>query len=145
MYLGEYQLTYRKPQATTQAPGRIYNSADLSKYFRQTIPDTETREEVTVIFLNRNNTPLGFYRAGIGGITGAVADLRLILAAALQIPCTGIALCHNHPSGNLQPSRGDRELTDNLKKAAALLSINLVDHIILSDTGYYSFADEGEI
>ena len=78
-----------------------------------------------------------------GGITGTVADPRIILKKALEQNAVSIILCHNHPSGNLRPSRADEELTVKIKGAAHFLDIRVLDHIIVSDDGYYSFADEG--
>ena len=79
----------------------------------------------------------------MGGITGTVADPRLILAAAIKSLSVGLVLCHNHPSGNLRPSRADEELTLKIKEAAKYHDIKVLDHIILSSEGYFSFADEG--
>jgi DNA repair protein RadC len=78
-----------------------------------------------------------------GGITGTVADPRLILKKALAYNAVSIILCHNHPSGNLKPSKADEMLTKKIKEAAALLDIKVLDHIIVSTEGYFSFADEG--
>jgi DNA repair protein RadC len=80
-----------------------------------------------------------------GGITGTVADPRIILKKALEQNAVSIIVCHNHPSGNLQPSRADEQLTQRLKEAAQLLDIHMLDHVIVSEQGYYSFADEGLI
>ena len=80
-----------------------------------------------------------------GGVTGTVADPRLILAVALKTAACSIMLCHNHPSGNLKPSRQDEELTYKIKKAGRYMDIKVIDHLVLDDDGYYSFADEGMI
>jgi len=99
-----------------------------------------------VLFLNRANKPTGYYFASMGGVTGTVADPRLIVKAAALADCTSIILSHNHPSGNLIPSRADEELTQKIKSASAFFDIKVLDHIILSeDEGFYSFADEGII
>jgi DNA repair protein RadC len=78
-----------------------------------------------------------------GGITGTVADPRIILRKALETRAVSIILCHNHPSGSLKPSRADQELTSKITEAARFLDIRVIDHIIVSELGYYSFADEG--
>ena len=78
-----------------------------------------------------------------GGITGTVADPRVILKKALEEDATSIVLCHNHPSGNPQPSRADEELTKKIKEAATYFDIKVIDHIIVSEEGFYSFADDG--
>ena len=104
------------------------------------------QEHFIVMYLNRANRVLGVYKLSNGGITGTVADPRLILGIALKIAATGIILAHNHPSGNLKPSSADVELTKKIKTAAAFMDILVTDHLILSANGeYYSFADEGLI
>ncbi len=103
----------------------------------------EMQEEFKVILLNRGNRVIGIYEMSAGGITGTVADPRLILAAAIKSLAVSIILSHNHPSGNLKPSRADEELTQKIKYAAAYHDIRVIDHIIITSEGYYSFADEG--
>jgi DNA repair protein RadC len=98
-----------------------------------------------VLLLNRANGVTGVYEASSGGITGTVADPRLILAAAIKSLSVSIILSHNHPSGNLNPSRADEEFTLKIKEAAKYHDIKVLDHIILTNEGYYSFADEGLI
>lgn len=100
-------------------------------------------ESFIVLALNRANKVVGFYKASSGGITGTVADPRMIMQYALLSNATSLILSHNHPSGNLRPSRADEELTNKIKGAATYLDIKILDHIIISDAGYYSFADEG--
>ena len=99
-------------------------------------------EQFKVLFLNRANRVLCVYNVSSGGITGTVADPRLIYTAALKINAVSLILAHNHPSGNLKPSRADEELTQKIKGAGAFLDINVLDHLIISSEGYYSFADE---
>lgn len=100
-------------------------------------------EEFMILCLNQANKVVGFYPVSKGGITGTVADPRVILTAALNCAATSLVLSHNHPSGNLQPSNADKEITQKIKHAASYLDIRLLDHIILNDEGYFSFADEG--
>lgn len=103
-------------------------------------------EEFNVLFLNRANYVKGILRLSRGGITGTVADPRILFAAALKGLATGIIAAHNHPTGCLKPSSQDIALTRRLKQAGQLLDITLLDHIILSPySGYYSFADEGAL
>jgi DNA repair protein RadC len=97
------------------------------------------------MYLNNSNQVLGIYPASKGGITGTVADIRLILGVALKTASTAMVIAHNHPSGNLKPSKIDEVLTQKLKNAAALLDVNLLDHLIVSNAGFYSFADEGKM
>lgn len=103
------------------------------------------KEEAVVLFLNRGNRVLGGYKVSSGGITGTIVDIRIILAIALKCLASGIILAHTHPSGELNPSRADKELTLKLKEAAKLMDISLLDHLIISLVAYYSFADEGMI
>lgn len=105
----------------------------------------ELQEQFKVLLLNRSNAVLGIAEISMGGITGTVVDIRLILSTALKANATSLILCHNHPSGNLNPSVADEKITTKVKTAAAFLDINVLDHIILSSEGYFSFADEGRI
>ncbi|MFL5788970.1 MAG: RadC family protein [Flavisolibacter sp.] len=103
----------------------------------------ELLEEFKVLFLNRSNRVLQILPISQGGITGTVADPRLILAAAIKVAACSMILVHNHPSGNLKPSRSDEELTNKIKEAANYFDIKVLDHLLISSEGYYSFADEG--
>ncbi len=100
-------------------------------------------EQFKVLLLNRANKVLGIYEVSTGGITGTVADPRLIFTAALKANAVSIMLCHNHPSGNLKPSRADEELTKKMKVVGQFLEILVLAHLIINTEGYYSFADEG--
>jgi DNA repair protein RadC len=92
--------------------------------------------------LNRNNAIIGTTRIGSGGISATVADIRIMLKYAIENYASSMILCHNHPSGNLKPSNADIKLTTAVKDAASLMDIALLDHIIVTDSSYYSFADE---
>lgn len=100
-------------------------------------------EEMYVMFLNRANSVLGILPLSSGGYTGTVVEVRLILATALKGAATGIILAHNHPSGNTKPSMADEQITKKLKEAASYHDIKVLDHIIVSEDSYLSFADEG--
>jgi DNA repair protein RadC len=80
-----------------------------------------------------------------GGLTGTIVDVRIVLGTALKAAATSIILAHNHPSGNLHPSQEDFNLTKRIKEAAKFMDITVIDHLILTDENYYSFADEGQI
>jgi DNA repair protein RadC len=125
----------------------ITDSKSAEKIFRANWSDNmELREEFNVLFLNRSNHVKGILRLSLGGITGTVADSRILFAAALKSLATGIIAAHNHPSGSMKPSSQDVELTQKLKQAGQILNITLLDHLILIPTsGYYSFADEGAL
>jgi DNA repair protein RadC len=127
--------------------GKITNSKDcydfLIKVFdRDTI---QLQESFVVLYLNRANQILGYYKHSVGGIAGTVADPRIIFATGVASASSGIILSHNHPSGNLTPSQADIDLTRKIKEGGRLLEIQLLDHLIVTKTGYYSFADEGLI
>lgn len=120
----------------------VTQSHDIANYLQTHLKDYR-HEVFAVVFLNRANKINHFEIISQGGITGTVADPRVILKKALQEEAVSIILCHNHPSGNLKPSRADEELTSKIKEAARFLDIKVLDHIIVSEDGYYSFADEG--
>lgn len=122
----------------------VHSSKDIADYLRTSLKD-ERHEMFAVVFLNRANRIIHFEIISKGGITGTVADPKVIFKKALEREASSIILCHNHPSGNLNPSRADKELTDKIGQAANYLDIRLLDHIIVSQDGYYSFADAGEL
>jgi len=121
---------------------QIRGSKDAANYIRPKIGDL-FYEEFWIIYLNRRNAILGAERHSMGGITGTVIDVRLILKRALNRNATSMVACHNHPSGNLEPSDADKKITRQLKEAAAIMEIPVMDHIIVTQSGYFSFADEG--
>ena len=103
----------------------------------------ELQEEFKCLFLDRDNKVLGIYNLSKGGTAGTVVDVKLLMVAALKAKAHAIILAHNHPSGNLKPSFQDRELTKKILKASKFLDVQLLDHIIVTNKGYFSFADEG--
>ncbi len=105
----------------------------------------QMQEEVKIILLNRRNKVLGIYSLAKGGLTSCIVDVRIILSIALKTLATGIILVHNHPSGNLKPSKADLDITKKLKNSCDLLDISLLDHLIITKDNYFSFADEGLI
>jgi DNA repair protein RadC len=143
-YIAEVELVY----STKVKPSnriKISSSKDAYEILNQTWNENtiELREEMKVILLNNWHKVLGIYNVSHGGITGTVADPKLIFAAALKANSTGIILAHNHPSGNSQPSQADIGLTRKCKEIGELLDIKILDHMIMTTEGYYSFADEG--
>ncbi|MGB7786996.1 MAG: DNA repair protein RadC [Salinimicrobium sp.] len=100
-------------------------------------------EEFWIIYLNNYNKVIEKYPLSKGGITGTLVDVRLALKKALELGATSLILAHNHPSGNLQPSNSDKQLTQKLKTAGESLDIKILDHIIVTEKSYFSFADEG--
>ena len=101
------------------------------------------REEFWVLLLNQAGRMIDKIRISTGGIDATYADVRMILREALLQRATQIAVAHNHPSGNLRPSQQDKMLTEQIRKAAGTMNIRLVDHVIVCESGYYSFIDEG--
>ena len=133
----------RRRQGFTPFEKTIVNAShDIAAYLQSTLQDYR-HEVFAVIFLNRANKIKHFEIVSEGGITGTVADPRIILRKALDEDAVSIILCHNHPSGSLKPSRADEELTSKIKEASKYFDIRVLDHIIVSENGYYSFADEG--
>lgn len=131
----------RQASASLEKPV-VRSSREIAEYLQALIKDY-SHEVFAVIFLNRANKINHFEIISRGGITGTVADPRVILRKALEEEATSLILCHNHPSGNLKPSMADEELTRKIKEAASYMDIKVIDHIIVSEDGYYSFADEG--
>ena len=138
------ELGRRRHAATMLEKVTVTCSKDIALYLQTKIKDF-SYEVFAVVFLNKSNKIIHFEIISRGGITGTVADPRIILKKALEENATSIVLCHNHPSGNLQPSKADEAITYKIKEAAKFLDIQLMDHIIVSEEGLYSFADEGKI
>jgi DNA repair protein RadC len=122
----------------------VKSSETVYRLFLPLLGDLE-HEEFWLLMLNRANRVLGRYKVSQGGLSGTVIDTRIILKKALDNLASSIIVCHNHPSGNKQPSDADVKITEKLKKAAEMLEIKLLDHVIIADKSYFSFADEGLI
>ena len=141
--VAEISVSYKPSKAHKPI---IKSSEDVYFHLLKFFPeDTIALHETFVVgYLNRANRLIGVYELSKGGITGTVADPRLVLSVALKTAATGIILAHNHPSGNPQPSIQDKEITRKIQSACNFLDIKLLDHIIISPSGtYLSFADEG--
>lgn len=144
--VAEVKLVYITKVRTDQRP-RVTKSSEcyqllLANWDKDTI---ELQERFKVLLMNNANRVLGIYEAAAGGIGETIADVRLILIAALKASATGMILSHNHPSGSTIPSEPDRALTRRICEAAKLLGIRVLDHMIVTSSSYYSFADQGEI
>lgn len=100
-------------------------------------------EEFWVLFLNNSNKVISKSQLSKGGISGTIVDVRLVFKLALENGATGLILCHNHPSGNLRPSDADRQITKKIRQAGDSLDVKVLDHLIITETKYYSFVDEG--
>ncbi len=122
--------------------GGANSSNEIAMFLQSKLKDYQ-HEVFAVVFLNRANKINHFEILSEGGISGTIADPRIILKKALEENAVNIILCHNHPSGSLKPSRADEELTRKIKESAQYFDIRVSDHIIVSDNGYFSFADDG--
>lgn len=122
----------------------ITSSKDIYAYFHPLLCDLSV-EECWVLLLNQALKVIDRVRVSTGGLAGTAVDIRLVLREALIRRAPAIALCHNHPSGNTCPSNEDNRLTERLAKSAAVMDIRLIDHLVLTDGAYYSYADEGRI
>lgn len=140
--LAAIELGRRRQAAPLQQQHTIRSSEEMAGMLRSRFKDL-SYEIFAVVYLNQANRVLTTEVISEGGITGTVADPRLILKRALEKQSTSVVLCHNHPSGNRMPSEADKVMTLKIKQAAAYLDIRVLDHIIVSDDGYFSFADEG--
>jgi DNA repair protein RadC len=120
----------------------VTHSGDIANFLRASLEHRQ-QEVFAVVFLNRGNKITHLEIVSEGGISGTIADPRVILKKALEHNATALILCHNHPSGNSRPSKADEAVTQKIKQAASLLDIHIMDHIIVSNEGWFSFADEG--
>ncbi|MEO8759545.1 MAG: DNA repair protein RadC [Bacteroidia bacterium] len=135
------ELGRRRKDLETPKQEIVKTSKDAYAHIAPKLSDLP-HEEFWILLLNRSNKIIKTELVGRGGVSGTVADVRLILKSAVEHLASAIVLAHNHPSGNLQPSKEDINLTNKVKQAAALFDINVIDHIIVGDANYYSFADE---
>lgn len=137
------RIVYSKKLKESQRP-KITSSKDAENVLRELwSSQIEVREEFVVLLLDRANRVLGYHLLSTGGITATVADIRLVYSVALKSLASGIIVAHNHPSGNIEPSQSDIQLTRKLKEAGKNMDIVLLDHLILTKENYTSFADEG--
>ncbi len=140
--LAALELGRRRAGMTHPEKIPIKSSETVFSIFHPLMGDLE-HEEFWLLMLNRANRVLGRHKVSQGGLSGTVIDTRIILKKALDNLASSIIVCHNHPSGNKQPSDADVKITEKLKKAAEILEIKLLDHVIIADKSYFSFADEG--
>ncbi|MDO4755910.1 MAG: DNA repair protein RadC [Parabacteroides sp.] len=138
------ELGKRRGNSLPPKRAEIRSSQDAYRLFYPLLSDLP-HEELWIALTNRSSQVLLKTKISQGGISETSADLRLILKTAINALASGIILCHNHPSGNSHPSRQDDQLTSQLKNAGKLMEIQLLDHIILCDGNYYSYADEGRL
>jgi DNA repair protein RadC len=142
--VAEIQLSYKSKVKPSQRP-KITSSKEACDILLENWDEEKLEfvEQFKVLLLNRASKVLGIYEASTGGVSGTVADPKLIFAAAIKTNASAIILAHNHPSGQLKPSDADIKLTKKLKDGGQYLEISVLDHVIVTSEGYYSFADEG--
>lgn len=131
----------RKLAEVPEAP-RIKCSKDVADIFQPILGDLP-HEEFWILFLNRSNRVISRMKLSQGGVSGTVTDVRIIMKRAVECLASGMIVCHNHPSGNLNPSDSDSKITQKIKDAGNIMDIQLLDHLIITDREYFSFADNG--
>jgi DNA repair protein RadC len=136
------ELGRRRKLAEIPESFQIKCSKDVFELFQPLLSDL-AHEEFWILFLNRSNKVINRMKLSQGGISGTVTDVRLVMKKAIEYLSSGIIVCHNHPSGNLSPSEADNRITMKIKEAGNIMDIQLLDHLIITDKDYYSFADNG--
>jgi DNA repair protein RadC len=136
------ELGKRRKESDISNKNKINGSKEVADYFLPLLGDLN-HEEFWVMFLDRGNNIKESFRISQGGISGTVIDVRIIMKAALEKGASSIILCHNHPSGTLHASDADMKITRKISEAAKIMDMSVLDHVIIGDNKYYSFADEG--
>ena len=136
------ELGRRRKAAEVPEALQIRSSKDVADIFQPLMSDL-LHEEFWILFLNRSNRVISRMKLSQGGISGTVTDVRIVMKKAIEYLASGIIVCHNHPSGNLNPSESDSKITQKIKEAGNLMDIQLLDHLIVTEKDYYSFADNG--
>lgn len=137
----EIKISYKK--TPKDFLGKISKSSDVADFIRVLFDNLELQESFIVLYLNQAHKIIGYYKHTIGAINATIADVRLIMATALTSASVAMVISHNHPSGNTNPSEPDIQLTKKINEASKLFEIKLLDHVIVTKTSHYSFADEG--
>jgi DNA repair protein RadC len=138
------ELSKRRQMATVDEKRIIKSSKEIYEELGPLLSDLN-HEEFWVLALNRRLRVVGRKRISTGGISETIVDVRLILKFGIENNASNLALVHNHPSGNLNPSESDLRLTSDIRQAAKCMNMPLIDHVIVADTGYFSFADAGKL
>ena len=136
------ELGRRRKESEATRRDQVTSSKDAVEIFQPMLGD-HLHEEFWILFLNRANRIIGKQPVSTGGMSGTVVDPKIIFKAALDNKASSMILCHNHPSGNTKPSEADIRLTRNLVEAGKVLEISVIDHVIVTQSGFFSFADEG--
>jgi DNA repair protein RadC len=138
------ELGRRRKETDPGEKFKIVTSSDAAQLFKPLLSDLP-HEEFWVLLLNRNNLVIDKMMVSQGGLSGTIIDVRIILKMALDKLACSIILCHNHPSGNIIPSEADKDITKKIKEAGKHMDIPVLDHLIIGNDLYFSFADEGLI
>ncbi|MCW8897489.1 MAG: DNA repair protein RadC [Flavobacteriales bacterium] len=136
------ELGRRRKNTDNQLNKNIKSSKDVFEEVIGVMSDLP-HEEFWVLFLDRRNAVIKKSNVSKGGVSGTVADAKIIFKEAIQLLASAVILCHNHPSGNLKPSDADMQLTKKMKEIGNMMDVPVLDHLIVTDKSYYSFADEG--
>lgn len=137
-----FEIGRRRTDTDSNDKPKIRSSRDAFNLLNKKLNDLP-HEEFWMLLLNRANSVIKMECISKGGISGTVVDVRLILKPAIEHLASGVIICHNHPSGQLKPSEQDLQLTKKIKDGGKLMDISLLDHLIIGDQKYFSFADEG--
>ena len=140
--LAALELANRRSHQEFEDRKKITSSSQVFDFF-QPIMSNLSHEEFWILMLNRANKIINSHRISQGGISGTVIDVRIIMKIAIENQSTALILCHNHPSGNTEPSKEDIEITKRIIDSGKIMDIAVLDHIIVGEQSYYSFADEG--
>jgi DNA repair protein RadC len=143
-HIAEIQLSYKSAVKPSLRP-KILSSKSAYDLLVSTWDSSKLDfvEQFKVLLLNRANKVIGMFEVSSGGCSGTVVDSKIILVSAIKANACGVILAHNHPSGNLSPSQADIEITSKINNAGKFLDVKVLDHLIVTTEGYYSFADEG--
>ena len=141
--ISEYSLKYTKSQIQKTKVTTSENASNVIRQFY--FDDINIYESFFILLLNRANNTTGFAKISQGGTAGTVVDIKIIAKYAVDSLSPNVIICHNHPSGNKQPSDADLNITRKIKDALLLLDIKLIDHIIITENDFYSFADNGDL
>ena len=141
--ISEYSLKYTKSQIQKTKVTTSENASNVIRQFY--FDDINIYESFFILLLNRANNTTGFAKISQGGTAGTVVDIKIIAKYAVESLSSAVIICHNHPSGNKQPSDADLNITRKIKDALLLLDIKLIDHIIITENDFYSFADNGNL
>lgn len=135
---------YTRKKARNNLREKIHSSTDVYRIMQPIMVNQEV-EELWAIYMNMASRIVKMKRISVGGIAQTLVDIRILLKEALLCNAVAMTICHNHPSGNVRPSSADDQLTEKISKACKTMDIRFLDHVIIADDTYYSYADEGRL